>query len=340
MGRAVELAHVTVSPAGKLGSATVALGGWSAMSHPDLLRMPDGSLRAFFGGIRSTAPGETNSAMNTATAPASGASWTLQLGKAAQSTSACDELCRSRSREGRHTDLELGDDVRARFPLRREPRGSRPRDPAEQLLPVPPRRHGRRFQWPGVGRLHFERDGDAGGVRQRDRPRWARGRRKLAPGSTQGKSFVQEIGRTPIAGRIGAAGVFLAFGQRYPTFKTIAVWRVDRGRGIGGAARPVRERRTRAVAPADPAEAAADRVDEQGGLGPNDHVPGSGRRRPGRGRDGEGGRKDADHCRERNCEPEAGHAGARACDGVESRLRVGVRARPLTPFHALRAREG
>ena len=159
------------------------------MSHPDLLRMPDGSLRAFFGGIRSTAPGETNSAMNTATAPASGASWTLQLGKAAQSTSACDELCRSRSREGRHTDLELGDDVRARFPLRREPRGSRPRDPAEQLLPVPPRRHGRRFQWPGVGRLHFERDGDAGGVRQRDRPRWARGREEARTRIDTGKEL-------------------------------------------------------------------------------------------------------------------------------------------------------
>src|SRR5262249_18191607 len=56
------------------------------------------------------------------------------------------------------------------------------------------------------------------------------GGRKLAPGSTQGKSFVQEIERTPIVGRIGAAGVFLAFGQGYPTFKTIAVWRVDSGK--------------------------------------------------------------------------------------------------------------
>ena len=56
------------------------------MSHPDLLRMPDGSLRAFFGGIRSTSPGETNNAMNTATAPAAGAPWTLKPGKAAQAT--------------------------------------------------------------------------------------------------------------------------------------------------------------------------------------------------------------------------------------------------------------
>jgi hypothetical protein len=33
------------------------------MSHPDLLRMPDGALRAFFGGIRSTNAGETNNAL-------------------------------------------------------------------------------------------------------------------------------------------------------------------------------------------------------------------------------------------------------------------------------------
>ena len=53
------------------------------------------------------------------------------------------------------------------------------------------------------------------------------GGRKLAPGSLTGKSFLQPIGRTPISGRIGAAGVFLAYGQGYPTLKTVAVWRVD-----------------------------------------------------------------------------------------------------------------
>ena len=40
----------------------------------------------FFGGIRSTNPGETNNAMNTATAPSSGAQWSLQSGRAAQAT--------------------------------------------------------------------------------------------------------------------------------------------------------------------------------------------------------------------------------------------------------------
>ena len=74
------------APPGKVGADSVALGGWSAMSHPDLLRMPDGSLRAFFGGIRSTTPGETNNAMNTATAPARGAPWTLSRERRAQAT--------------------------------------------------------------------------------------------------------------------------------------------------------------------------------------------------------------------------------------------------------------
>ena len=84
-GSKEDLVHLEVSPAGRVGAATVAFGGWSsAMSHPDLLRMPDGSLRALFGGIRTTNPGEPNNAMNTATAPASGAPWTLKPGKAAQ----------------------------------------------------------------------------------------------------------------------------------------------------------------------------------------------------------------------------------------------------------------
>ena len=71
-GTKEDLIHVAVAPTGSVGADSVALGGWASMSHPDLLRMPDGTLRAFFGGIRSTSPGETNNSMNTATAPASG----------------------------------------------------------------------------------------------------------------------------------------------------------------------------------------------------------------------------------------------------------------------------
>src|SRR3990170_4999127 len=83
-GTKKDLAHVPVSPAGAVGADSVALGGWLAMAHPDLLRMPDDTLRAFFGGIRSTAPGDHNDALNTAAAPASGGPGTPEPGRAAQ----------------------------------------------------------------------------------------------------------------------------------------------------------------------------------------------------------------------------------------------------------------
>ena len=41
-GTKEDLVHLEVSAGGKVGADAVALGGWSSMSHPDLLRMPDG----------------------------------------------------------------------------------------------------------------------------------------------------------------------------------------------------------------------------------------------------------------------------------------------------------
>ena len=129
-GTKEDLAHVTVSGAGKVGSTAVALAGWSSMSHPDLLRMPDGSLRVFFGGIRSTNPGETNTAMNTATAPASGAQWSLQIGQGgAGDLRVRDLVRRRRPGEERRPDLELGGHPRPRLPLRRRPEHARRQDP-------------------------------------------------------------------------------------------------------------------------------------------------------------------------------------------------------------------
>src|SRR3970282_2445514 len=52
-GTKSDLVHVAVSPAGEVGAGSVALGGWSAMAHPDLLRTPDNTPRAVVCGIRS-----------------------------------------------------------------------------------------------------------------------------------------------------------------------------------------------------------------------------------------------------------------------------------------------
>jgi hypothetical protein len=84
-GAKAELWHTVVSPRGnRLGEPTAIVTGWASVANPDLVRTTDGGLRVFFGGIRSHAAAERNDALNTATAPASGATWTLQGGRAAQ----------------------------------------------------------------------------------------------------------------------------------------------------------------------------------------------------------------------------------------------------------------
>jgi hypothetical protein len=42
-----------------------------------------------------------------------------------------------------------------------------------------------------------------------------------------GKSSIYPGNRTSLTGRIGAGGVYLFYGQGYPTFKTLALWKVD-----------------------------------------------------------------------------------------------------------------
>src|SRR5918995_1039362 len=61
-------------------------------------------------------------------------------------------------------------------------------------------------------------------------PGGPQGGRKLAQGSVVGKSSIYPGNRTSLTGRIGAGGVYLFYGQGYPTFKTLALWKVDTAR--------------------------------------------------------------------------------------------------------------
>src|SRR6476646_1855403 len=71
------IVHDAIAPNGTAAPPNVIQTGWADISNtPDLLATPDG-LRVFFGGIRSTNADEVNSNENTATAPASGATWDL-----------------------------------------------------------------------------------------------------------------------------------------------------------------------------------------------------------------------------------------------------------------------
>ena len=80
------LEHTPISAGGAVGSTILVQSNWVQMAAvPDLVPDPQsGGLRAFWGGTRTTNFGETNTDLNTATAPASGTPWTLTTGNVAQ----------------------------------------------------------------------------------------------------------------------------------------------------------------------------------------------------------------------------------------------------------------
>jgi hypothetical protein len=232
-GTKSDLVHVAVSPAGKVGADSIALGGWATMAHPDLLRMPDNTLRAFFGGIRSTAPGEGNNSLNTATAPASGGPWTLKPGRAAQAlyAYATSVTGAGLAKDGTPISTWSGTPGLG-FHYGIDP----PKDPPDGKIP----QSGCCLYNPDIGvdaasgqawvGFSSLEDASPGMFANAIGPSGPQGGRRLAPGSISGKNFNQPLNRTPITGRIGAGGVFLVYGQGYPTSKTLAVWRVDTAR--------------------------------------------------------------------------------------------------------------
>ena len=223
-----DLVNVAVSPAGKVGADSVALGGWEAMAHPDLLRMPDGTLRAFFGGIRSTTAGDDNDALNTATAPASGGPWTLQPGRAAQALYAYATGVTGAGLAKNGTPISTWSGA----PGLGFHYGIDPSDPDGKIpqsgccLYNPDIAVDSSSGQAWVGFYSNEKTSPGVFVHAIG-PSGPEGGRKLAPGSVSGSNSVAPGNRSPLTGRIGRAGVFLLFGQGYPTFKTLAVWRVD-----------------------------------------------------------------------------------------------------------------
>lgn len=227
-GTKSDLVHVPVSPAAKVGGDSVALGGWSAMSHPDLLRMPDNSLRVFLGGIRSTAAGDDNDAMNTATAPATGGPWTLKPGRAAQAlyAYATSVTGAGLAKDGTPISTWSGS------PGLGFHYGVDPKDPDGKIpqtgccLYEPDIALDAATGQAWVGFYSNESAGP-GLYANAIGPSAPQDGRRLAVGSVAGKSSLHPGNRAAITGRMGAAGVYLVYGQGYPTFKTLALWKVD-----------------------------------------------------------------------------------------------------------------
>ena len=227
-GTKEDLIHLEISSAGRPGADAVALGGWSAMSHPDLLRMPDGSLRAFFGGIRSTNAGETNKRLSTATAPASGAPWTLKSGDVVQAPSAyaTGVTGAGLAKDGTPISTWSGSPgLGFHYGIEAStPDGKIPQSGCCLYTPEVAVDSASGQAWVG---FHSNENAGPGLYVNAIGPGGPQGGRRLAPGSTTGKSSVYPGNRTSLTGRFGAGGVYLFYGQGYPTFKTLALWKVD-----------------------------------------------------------------------------------------------------------------
>lgn len=225
-GTRPELVHLTVSPAGKVGADSVAVGGWSTLAHPDLLRMPDDTLRGFFGGIRGSSSG-----LFTATAPRSGEPWTLQPGRAAQAPYAYATTVTGAglAKDGTPIStwaaspglgLHYGVDAA-------DPDITIPQSSCCLYDPDIGVDAGNGQAW--VGFFSLENEGKGLFVNAVG-PSGPQGGRRSAPGSRVGANALNPGNRAAITGRIGAPGVYLVYGQGYPTFETVGVWRVDRAR--------------------------------------------------------------------------------------------------------------
>ena len=230
-GNREDLIHLEVSPAGRVGPEAVAIGGWSAMSHPDLLRTPDGSLRAFFGGIRSTNVGETNKRLSTATAPASGSPWTLKPGDVVQAPSAYATGVAGAGLAKDGTPIStwsVSPGLGYHYGINgSDPDRAIPQSGCCLYTPEIAVDSASGQAWVG---FHSNEDAGPGLFVNAIGPGGPQGGRRLAQGSVVGKSSIYPGNRTALTGRIGAGGVYLLYGQGYPTFKTLALWKVDTAR--------------------------------------------------------------------------------------------------------------
>jgi hypothetical protein len=74
-----DLWHTRIEPDGSIGATTPIAAGWAGTLDAALTPAP-GGIRAFWGGIRTTEPGEQNTELNTALSTDGGRTWELQTG--------------------------------------------------------------------------------------------------------------------------------------------------------------------------------------------------------------------------------------------------------------------
>jgi hypothetical protein len=228
------LVHDAIAANGTASAPNAIQTGWASISNtPDLLATPAG-LRVFFGGIRSTDPNEVNSNENTATAPASGASWDLFSGTTVTSDAAYGSDAGAALLSDNTPILSFGGTGTGVFV-------HRGLDPATPNFPLQSQLGGCCGYSPDIGvdtksgapfAVWISNATDKSGVfaQPLDPATGApTGTPAQMPGSTtlfNGRQETsQQLQRVPVAARAGG-GVYVAYPGGYPTTKQVRLWRI------------------------------------------------------------------------------------------------------------------
>jgi hypothetical protein len=229
--------HRSVSASGRLGPTSTIVSGWVGLSDPELVVDRGGRLRVYFGGQRTTQSDDPMTGLLTATAPASGASWSAPaVVHRRNQAGAARNWSATVGRDGtqyqawygvseiylhRGLDDSLGDNLFTAAPPLSELGPTVVDDAAGRLW----------VSWCGFG-------GNAGGlfVQRADPASGAPiGPARKLPGSTTRHEGGQvstcnlertTARRTPMVARAGG-GVFIAGSTGYPTLSRVNVWRID-----------------------------------------------------------------------------------------------------------------
>lgn len=220
------LVHTAISPAGRVvGSSTDIVAGWSALTNAALVVGADGGLRALFSGIRSTDTTDPYSVgdVYTATADASGSSWTLADGpvSAHSSAYASDQIGATTQAGG--DPVFVWSNTFGLF-------GHVGLDPTTANLDIPTgccaysAAVARDASSGAIVLAYYSNATGAYGVHADTL--LPGGSQHTLPGSANdsGTAAVSPTQRVSISGRLGAGGVYVAYGAGYPTWTQLMLW--------------------------------------------------------------------------------------------------------------------
>src|SRR4051794_38317250 len=233
-----DLIHVPISPGGAVGGATIIAGGWRGTNSPDILAGQTGGLLSIWGGIHSTTTGDPLNNGSFATSDDSGAAWSVDPagpwpsgGTASGTYVYAAQIGAQNGADGTPFETWSHDGVYVH-------RGLDPNAPVSDYntaiggdtiaIPEFANNAGDGSLWLGWQNKLKQLGGYA---QQVDQSSGAPvGSALLMPGSVtnfQGSPESTEIlGRTPITGRPGRPGVWMAYPVGYPSAKKLLLWKV------------------------------------------------------------------------------------------------------------------